>query len=176
MKKAHVLAIVGGFIVFIITVWAINLSASEIKLRNQIEAQIDNRESYFDKMWKVISQKAEVTEKYKESFKEIYPELIEGRYGNEKGGALMKWITESNPTFDASLYKDLMQSIEAERMGFFLQQQTLIDLNAEHKSMRNHPVNWLVIGSRPDVKFKIISSDKTKKIMEEGLDNDVSVF
>lgn len=154
----------------------VSANNGEIKLRNQTEAQKSVVESYFDKMWKVISQKAQVTEQYKNSFKEIYPQLIEGRYGNDKGGSLMKWVVESNPNFDISLYKDLMSSIEAERMGFFMEQKRLIDLDNQHKIFRQTFPNMIFVGGRPNVEFKIISSEKTKEIIESGVENDVKLF
>jgi hypothetical protein len=151
-------------------------SNKEIRLRSQIEAQKQVCEAFYDKLWKVISQKAQVAEQYKGAFKEIYPELIEGRYGNEKGGTLMKWITESNPTFDVSLYKELSQSIEAERAGFFMEEKKLIDLNNEHRIVRNTFPSSLFVGSRPDIEITIISSEKTKKVFETGKEDDIDIF
>ena len=82
----------------------------DARLRAQAEAQRDKIEGVHDKMWKTLQQKAQVSNEYKDAFAEIYPALIEGRY-SQGDGSLMKWITEANPTFDTSLYKDLMQSI-----------------------------------------------------------------
>ena len=83
----------------------------EIALRNQVEAQRGKIEGVHDKMWKVISQKAQVSNEYKDAFTEIYPAIMEGRYSGSGDGSLMKWVTEQNPNFDTSLYKDLSQSI-----------------------------------------------------------------
>ena len=74
----------------------------EVSLRKEINAQRGKIESVHDKMWKVIQQKAEVSEKYRETFEKIYPELISGRYAND-GNNAMKWIQEANPDFDTSL-------------------------------------------------------------------------
>ena len=78
----------------------------EVALRKEINAQKGKIESVHDKMWKVIQQKAEVSDQYRETFEKIYPELISGRYANDANNA-MKWIQEANPDFDTSLYKDL---------------------------------------------------------------------
>jgi hypothetical protein len=175
MSKALITIVTIVSLAVMVGVMWMSASNGEIKLRNQMEAQKGVVESYFDKMWKVISQKAQVTEQYKESFKEIYPQLIEGRYGNDKG-TLMKWVVESNPTFDVSLYKDLMGSIEAERMGFFMEQKRLIDLDNQHKIFRQTFPNMIFIGNRPDVEFNIVSSEKTKQIINTGLEDDIKVF
>ena len=154
--------------------WSAN--NNEISLRNHIEAQQKTCEAYYDKLWKIISQKAQVAEKYKDAFKEIYPALIEGRYGNEKGGTLMKWITESNPTFDVSLYKDLMSSIEGERAGFFMEQKKLIDLDREHKTLRQQFPASMFIGTRPDVKITIVTSSQTEAVYKTGKEDDINLF
>jgi hypothetical protein len=131
IKALILTGLIIGFLGLITALTYVSSSNSEISLKNHIEAQQKVCEAFYDKLWKIISQKAQVADQYKNAFKEIYPALIEGRYGNEKGGTLMKWIQESNPTFDVSLYKDLMSSIEAERTGFFMEQKKLIDLDRE---------------------------------------------
>lgn len=154
----------------------VSLNDREVKLRNQIQTQNKVCEAFYDKMWKIINQKAQVAEQYKSAFKEIYPELIEGRYGNEKGGTLLKFIQESNPNFDISLYSDLSESIEAERTGFFMEQKKLLDINNEHINIRSTFFGKLFLGNRPDEKINIITSDKTQKVFEQGKDNDVNLF
>jgi hypothetical protein len=176
MKKAIITGV--SILTFAIIVVIIGVTASnkEIRLRSQITAQKQVCEAFYDKLWKVIAQKAQVADQYKSAFKEIYPQLIEGRYGNEKGGTLMKWITESNPTFDVSLYKDLMLSIEAERAGFFMEQKRLVDLNNEHRIIRQTFPASVFIGGRADIEITIVSSDATKKVMETGKENDIEIF
>lgn len=176
MKKPLIIALSILTIGIIVALVGVSASNKEITLRSQITAQKQVCEAYYDKLWKVISQKAQVAEQYKGAFKEIYPQLIEGRYGNEKGGTLMKWITESNPTFDVSLYKDLSMSIEAERAGFFMEQKRLVDLANEHRIVKSTFPSSIFIGGRPDIDILIVSSDVTKKVMETGRENDIDVF
>lgn len=177
MKKTLIITLASLLAIgFFITFLYFSTSNKEIKLRSKITAQKEVCESFYDKMWKIISQKAQVAEQYKNAFKEIYPALMEGRYGNEKGGTLMKWITESNPNFDVSLYKDLMVSIEAERTGFFMEQKLLIDLNNEHRIIRQTFPGSLFIGDREDIEIIIVSSTETKKVMETGLEDNIQLF
>ena len=172
--------IVGGLIlgflgISIFSMW-VSANNKEISLKNHIEAQQKVCESYYDKLWKVLKSKAQVADQYKDTFKEVYPALIEGRYGDEKGGALMKLIVESNPTFDISLYKDLTSSIDAERSGFFMENKKLIDLDREHKVLRQtFPASWF-IGSRPDVKITLVTSEKTAETFRTGQENDIDLF
>lgn len=166
---------VASLLIIIGSTWIFS-SNKEIKLRNKIEAQQTVCKAYYDKLWKVISQKAQVADEYKNAFDTIYPKLIEGRYGDEKGGTLLKFITESNPDFDITLYKEVSNSIEAERAGFFAEQQILIDLKNEHNNLRQTFPSKIFVGSRPEIELNIISSDKTDAVYSEGKENDVEVF
>ena len=148
----------------------------EIALRAKAEAQVGKIEGVHDKMWKVIQQKAQVTTEYKDAFAEIYPEIISGRYSGEGDGSLMKWVTESNPNFDTSLYTDLMQSIEILRSEFQRNQETMLDLIREHKTLcTTYPGRWF-ISNTMEIEYTIISSTKSKVVMETGIDDDVKLF
>lgn len=147
----------------------------EISLRQQSEAQRGKIEGVHDKMWKVLQQKAQVTDEYKSAFESIYPKLIEGRY-SKGDGSLMKWIKESNPNFDVSLYKDLMQSIEIQRSEFQTSQERMLDIIREHETLvKTYPAKWFISDTKP-IEYKVISSSKTKMVMQLGEDNDVDLF
>lgn len=148
---------------------------TDARLRAQAEAQRGKIEGVHDKMWKVLQQKAQVSTEYKDAFAEIYPALIEGRY-SQGDGSLMKWITEANPTFDTSLYKDLMLSIELLRTEFQKSQERMIDIIREHNVLLTTvPSKWFV--SNTDViEYTVISSTKSKVVMETGVDDDVNLF
>ena len=148
----------------------------EIALRAKAEAQVGKIEGVHDKMWKVIQQKAQVTTEYKDAFAEIYPEIISGRYSGEGDGSLMKWVTESNPNFDTSLYTDLMQSIEILRSEFQRNQETMLDIVREHKTLcTTYPGRWF-ISNTMEIEYTVISSTKSKVVMETGIDDDVKLF
>lgn len=133
----------------IIALWAIGISNSERRIKLRGEAQQEVCEAFFSNMWEILQTKAGVADEYKEAFKEIYTPLIEGRY--KDNNLFMKWITESNPTFDPTLYKDLMVAIEGQRNGFFLEQSKLIDIDREHKTMKAVFPSNLIIGNREPI-------------------------
>jgi len=179
MKKGIFIGIGVVILLVIMTaIWAVSLSNNEIKLRNRGNKQQEVCSAYFDKMWKVLQQKAGVTDQYRDGFKEIYTAMIEGRYSDEGKGreTFMKWIQESNPTFDVSLYKDLMASIEGERNGFFIEQEKLIDIDRQHKDMRMIWPNTLIIGDKPDLDIIVIKSIKTEQVYKTGQENDIDLF
>ena len=169
-----VLALVLG-IAIVVGGMYVNFNNREVNLRNLAEAQRGNIENVYDKMWKILQQKAQVTDEYKEAFREIYPQLIEGRY-SQGDGSLMKWIQESNPNFDTSLYKDLMNSIEVERTYFAAEQKKMLDIIRQHNTLlQTIPSGWFLSGKMP-IEYTVISSTKAKNVMQTGEDNDVDLF
>lgn len=180
MKKGM---IIGGVAAGLLVVFAIiyfsmkwSYENKNVRLKNQIVAQQESNKANFDKMFKVIQQIADVADEYKEAFKEIYPQLIEGRYNNSKDGALMKWVTESNPNFDISLYSKLANAIEANRQEFFIEQQKLIDYNREqHNLINTVPGSWF-LESNDTIAIKIITSAVTKETFATGEENEIDIF
>lgn len=164
--------VVGLIVIFMF----IGYNNSEVSLRNQAAAQQKNLEVVFDKTWKVISQQAQVADEAKEAFKEIYPELMEGRYGNARGGALMSFIQEHNPQFDISLYKQVSASIESLRAEFAREQKKLLDIKREHDDLRQKFPSSLVVGSRPEIEVVIVTSSRTEEAFTSGKEDDTSVF
>lgn len=147
----------------------------EVALRKQAEAQRGKVEGVFDTMWKTISQQAQVSEAYKDAFKDIYPDLIAGRY-SQGDGSLMKWIQEANPNFDTSLYKTLMQTIEVQRLQFQKSQERMLDIIREHDTLcETYPGKWFISNTTP-IEYTVISSSKSKMTMETGMDDNVELF
>lgn len=147
----------------------------EIALRKEAEAQKGKVESVHDKMWKVIKQKANVTEQYREMFEKVYPDIIAGRYSGE-GAMAMKWIQEANPEIDASLYKDVMQAIEIQREHLHTAQTRMLDVIREREALiESYPSRWF-ISNKSKIEYEVISSTRSKTVMETGLDDDVEIF
>jgi hypothetical protein len=154
----------------------IEYSNSEVKLRAQAKAQQKNLENVFDNTWKIISQQAQVAESYKDAFAKIYPDIMQGRYGNARGGSLLSFVTEANPTFEVKLYDRLQVSIEAQRTNFTNEQTKLIDIKREHDVLRTTiPASWF-IGSRPELDIVIVTSTKTDNAFKSGKDDDTDIF
>jgi hypothetical protein len=161
--------IAGGIIL-----WVIGVSNSEIKLRNKIEAQQEMTEAFYTKLWEVLKTKAGVADEYAEKFKEIQIGIMEGRYST--GGEMMKWIQEANPEFDASLYKDVMNSIEGERNGFFVEQQKLRDMNRQHDDMLLTFPKKLVLKNREAIQVIILKNVATQDAYKTGTDTSPELF
>ncbi|SRR3989304_957739 len=165
-----------GIFLIILTSMYFSTQNTEIDLRTTTVAQNKKCEAYFDKMWKILKQKAGVTDQYKQAFTEIYPKLIEGRY-SKGDGSLMKWVTESNPDFKTSMYEDLMKSIEIERTGFYNEQSVLIDMQREHEAyLKKAPNRWFLSSDLKPIEIKVITSASTKETYRTGEENEVDLF
>jgi len=176
MKKGVLIGL-GVFVIFAILIvsWGIGVwNDYNVKFQTGKAAQL-NSTIVFDKTWKVIRDQAHVTEQYKDGFKEIYVGMMDARYskdGNSGKETLMKWVTESNPTLDASIYKTLMNTIEGSRDEFMVEQKKLIDINRELKAMKIKFWEGFIIGGRPDLDIKLVTSAKTEEAFKSGQDND----
>lgn len=178
-KKLIYLVIFGAIAIFIISTYA-SFNNREVELRTTFTMQMKNRTALFDKMWKVISQKAQITKAYDSSFLRIVKESMDAR----KDGAqvMMKWVQESNPTLQAStvqeLYKELSRTIEAEREGFFNREETLSSIQQKHSQfLLSFPNNFYnMFMGRKELIYNPISSSKTDAVMESGKDDDTKVF
>jgi hypothetical protein len=148
---------------------------TEVRLRNEATAQLEKIEGTHDKMWKIIQQKAAVSEQYKEGFDSIYSHIMSDRYSSNDG-SLMKWITESNPQFDSSLYRDLSESIEVYRTEFQASQERMLDIIRQHKTLcESYPSKWYVT-NKTEIEYTMVSSTKSKNVMATGMDDDVDLF
>lgn len=174
-KLLVIMGIAAGLLILITAVTVVSVQNEEVALRNQVEAQQQTLESYHDAMWKILKQKAGVSDEYKKTFTEIYPKLIEGRY-DQGDGSLMKWIQEDNPAFDTALYQDLSRSIEAQRVAFHREQKQLVDLQREHKTLIETFPGKLILSDKKPVEITIVSSTRSKQAIATGIDDDVSLF
>ena len=152
-----------------------NYNNQEIALREQAEAQRGKVEGVHDAMWKIISQKAQVSQEYREGFDSIYTHIIAGRY-SQGDGTLMKWIKEANPNFDSSLYKDVMDAIEVQRTQFMKAQERMIDIKRQHTTLcKTYPGCWF-ISNKSEIEYTVVSSTQSKEVMKSGIDDNVELF
>lgn len=147
---------------------------AEIRLRNEAEAQRKKTTGVFDKMWKVVKQKTQVTDSYKKAFEEIYPKLIAGRYLDSREN-MMKWINEDNPDLKQELYLDLVRSIEVLRGEFQHAQERMIDIIREHKTLCETYISKWFISNKTQIEYKVLSSDLTNQTLAAAIENDVDL-
>lgn len=179
-KRAAIwLTVIVAVLVFggITTIIGIGWSNEEIKLRNKYEAQLDVNKAVKDKTWKVVKQKAGVLEKYADDFKEAFNSIMSERYQGEVAGAPMfKWIKEHQPDFSVEMYMDLSDAIESNQAEFLEVQKVLRSVKQEHDDLILTFPSKIIVGKRKPLKAIVITSTKTKKIFETGVDDDIELF
>ena len=174
MTPSLIIIVAAVAILLVLLIMFFPYNNKEIYLRKEADAQRKKIESTHDKMWKVIKQKAEVSDKYRETFERVYPEIIAGRYSD--GSSAMKWIQEANPNFDTSLYNDLMQAIEIQRTHLHNAQSRMLDVIRERASLiESYPSRWFIT-NKSEIEYEVISSTKTHNVVETRVDDDVDVF
>ncbi len=141
-----------------------------VTLKNQFKAQVGTVAICYDKMWKILKDQAKVTDKAADAFKGIYVGIMEGRY-SKGDGSLMKWITEQNPNFDQSMYTKLMNSIEAQRDEFFLEQKKVLAIKEQHDNLRGIFWSHIFLGNEPELTYLAITSTQTQEVVKTGRDD-----
>lgn len=174
------LAVFGLFLAFIVMFAGMLMSYhnEEVSLRNAITAkQVDNTNE-FDNMWKKIAQVAQVSEKQKEAFKEIFTSYVSGRGANSSDGQMMTWVKENVPTPDLSIYNEVLNIIVASRNSFTTRQKELLDMKRAHDNLIDQLPSgfFLRIMGRDKINVTIVTSSKTDKVFETGKDDDINVF
>ena len=154
--------------------WSESVKNTYIDLSNQYTKQSTRIETFHDTMWKTIKQSTNVTDKAKESFKEMYVPLMEGRYSHG-GGQMMQWIKENNPQFDFSLFKHLMVQIESLRKQFFNEQDMMQAIVKEGNDLITKFPTRYVLSDKSPFEFVPISSTTSKEVMKTRVDDDVSL-
>ena len=163
MNKGILISVIAAIAILGLTYFFMSVSYQndEIRYVNQFKAEEQKIELTYDNMWKSIQQIAQVTDNYKESFKDIYVQITDKRYSKDNG-VLMKWITESNPQFDIKLYDKLASMIEVERKRFMNAQTKIVDIVREHNNMLDViPSKWF-LGSCERLEYEVISSSKSQ--------------
>lgn len=177
MKQTIIIVVCAIIAIFGIIYISMNFSIKnqESRLRNSIESKIKDNKNVYTAMWEILKEQAGVSEQYAEDFKAIYPKLIEGRY-QHGGGQMMQWIQEHNPTFDTSLYKQIMTSIESQRETFKTSQTQLIDLSRQHNNLlTTFPSSFFLSGVEP-IEIPVVINNEAEKAFSTGKEQSMELF
>ncbi len=181
MKKLLIVLAIIIIPIFIIGGIFVSFQNRDVELTNRFNQKKDERTAFYDKMAKIIKQKAQVALKNDSSFHRSIDAIMAGRKDAEQ--VMMKWITESNPNANfsevSSMYKDLSRSIESERLGFFEQEKVMQDIVRESNDLKDKwPGSFVVsfLGRGEHLKYTPIQSDVTADVMRTGRDNNTEVF
>jgi hypothetical protein len=174
----------------------ISLNNDLVSQETGIKATWRDSQVQYDTFWKKVKETAQVTDQYKEDFKEILLGAIDGRYDNQK---MVMFIMEQNPQLDAAAYTQLQQVIESGRNDFAQTQRTLVDKQRRYEtSLGTFPNNVVsgFLGFPKDVAgeyapatdvdgdgkysvldYRTVTSEKTQGVFRSGREDEpLSVF
>ena len=133
-----------------------------------------------------ISEIAQVPAMYRNHVKDIYREVLAGRYGDNGSQAMFQFLKEQNPQIDAGLYKAIQQAMEAGRNEFRVAQTRLIDQKRVYVTNLGYVWKgmWLEIAGYPMLNvgfqggaddFEIITSEYAIEAFKTGVDKGITL-
>jgi len=176
-----ILGLLGVGAIFILTllIGGIKFHNQEVRLRNLIVNKQTDNKNQMDKMWKNISQVAEVSDEQRKALVEIFTSHAAART-SEGQGRMMAWIKESVP--DASptsaTYQKLMNVITSERDGFTMRQKEILDFKREHDNLIDvfPGTIYAMILSRNKIDVVIVTSTRTEDAFKSRKDDETQLF
>jgi len=175
----------------------------EMALRERFKGQEKVCKTSHDLMFKVITQNAQVTEKYSEDFENIFAKISDNLMGDD---AVLKLVAGFNPNLSPDMYKELMSTIKTERAKFKRAQDICIDVSREYATyIKTKPQTWFINTeildgkdyydrrfSKDEIKnlkltmeteeawsilaYKPVTSTNTEDVFEKGVDDNVDLF
>ncbi|PAD70637.1 hypothetical protein CHH83_02205 [Bacillus sp. 7586-K] len=172
------LGVIGVFILIIVIFAALlwNQRGEAINLETKIEAQLKSNESNYDSMWKRFTEMTQVTDIQADQFKDVYTDLISGRY--EDTDLLFKMVQEQNPQLNGEVYTKLQNEISSARIEFDRNQKKLLDIIAEYNRLVQHRgVVMALITNREPINSDeyIVTSERSEKAFETGKDEAIDL-
>lgn len=157
---------------------SISLNNREAALRAQFNAKQQASTVDYDAMWKIISQTAQVPKQYSADFKDAYSGIIQSGSGTDSNAVRSLFAVATGmkpPVLDSSLYRKVQDVIESERTKFANTQKSLLDIKREHDSLRTTWPGTMFVHTTP-LEVKLVTSTKTQKAFETGVDDDTNLF
>lgn len=181
MKTSTIMSIVAAATLFFGCVmslfWAVSVRDQQATLKVQYDSKLKDNNSEFDNMWKTISQVAEIPEKQKDAYKEIFVGVASART-SEGQGRMMAWIKEQNPNLNLSMYEKLSNTVEAQRAIWTGHQKALVGIAEQYNKNLAPLIRGSVLRAFgfTEIDAKIVTSSRTDKAFSSGKDDDVQLF
>ena len=205
MKKLGIILgllsiVVIGVVLFF---YDMGIDNKEMALREQFKGQEKVCKTSHDLMYKVITQDAQVTDKYSEDFEKIFSKIAGGMLSDD---AMLQLISGFNPQLSTDMYKELMTTIKTERAKFKRAQDICIDVSRRYTTyIKTKPQTWFINdeilagkdlfdrrftkeeikNTKPQMEteeswrilsYKPVTSSATEDVFESGVDDNVELF
>lgn len=154
-------------VIWVITAYisANNYAAST---ESAIEARWKDNQNVFSNYGQKVMEAAQVPAMYKDDLTQVMKTAITSRYGDGGSKATFQWLKEANIPFDAKLYTNLQQIIEAGRNDFQNAQTSRLDVCRQYVGEQGKiPRGWFIrLAGYPKIdskKCEVVSDDRTDK-------------
>jgi len=149
-----------------------------------LEATWEDNENVLAQYSLKIGEIAQVPAMYRNDIKDIYRDVLKGRYGENGSQAMFQFLKEQNPQIDAGLYKAIQQAMEAGRNEFRVAQTRLVDQKRVYVTNLGYVWKgfWLETAGYPTLNvgfagsaddFEIITSEYAIDAFETGVDKGI---
>ncbi|MBR6048658.1 MAG: hypothetical protein IKP83_00665 [Bacteroidales bacterium] len=122
----------------------------ERAIRNEAEAHRKILESTYDHIWNEIKSHCGISEEYRRSFNNIYPNLLDKDIDDD---TMLNWILDCNIDFDPAEYVTVMDSIAEDRRRFVVHQRRMITLLREHQQLHKKPFARRLIKDQTMIRY-----------------------
>lgn len=147
----------------------------EVQLRNQYHAKTKNNKEIKGTVFKILTQKSSVLQKYSDDFNKNFTAIMAGKYGGPSGEpALMKWISSKDPDYSVELYKDLAVTIEGQQTRWEQNQKMLHDIKLQHDNLLDDPIAGLFLKGKEKLPDILVVTAKAAQEYETGVDSDTT--
>lgn len=154
-----------------------NFRSTVVSLENRIDAQYTANQSNYDNMWKKFKEMTQVTDIQADQFKEVYTDLISGRY--EDPDLLFKMVSEQNPSLGTEVYTTLQLEIASGRTVFDNNQAKIVDMVREYNTYINTGLgyfyNFIFNYEQIDTDKFIVTSELTQKTFDSGKSDELQL-
>jgi len=197
MSTKQISLIVAALFLVLIVLGGLSWYNTAVALTNATEAQWSNNQNSYDAFWKKVKETAQVTDRYKDDFKQVLIGATELRF-SKGGGANVLAIAEDNPALSPAVYAGLQRVIEAGRDDFKRNQTDMLD---KQRALKTHlqtvsggfygmfssfprtesgqlapPSDLDGDGKLTVLDYPVITSAETKKVFRDGESEPVNVF
>ncbi|MDR0725287.1 MAG: hypothetical protein LBF59_04675 [Prevotellaceae bacterium] len=170
MKKYRViLAVAALIIVTLLVVFTLDVHYNNLHVdyHNRYAADSAKIENRIHTMWGIIRDKYSIKEDYFEEFREI-AKIHKDAF--KQDGAVARWIHTNFQQLDASVYREVMASVESERLAMENSQNNILNVCKFHNDLVTKRISCWFIADRTPLVWDVISSPETEEIMKTRRD------
>ena len=146
---------------------------------NVIKAEYSNMENILSSYSRKIADAVQVPAMYRDDMKDVMTSVMTARQGPEGSKAMFQWFQEHQINIDSSMYKKILQMIEAGRNKFENAQTKFIDTKRAYATVLENDLLftqgwWIRVVGHPKINlddYKLISSTHAKEAFETGVDD-----